>query len=66
MEGTDFTCFTQKRVTQRKDGQEGSALEMEHHITLAMAKELAMVENNTRGLIEANRVLATLKFIDNE
>ena len=48
-ENTDYTCLTQKRVTQRINGQKGTATEKDYIITVDMAKELCMVENNDLG-----------------
>ena len=48
-ENTDYTCLTQKRVTQRINGQKGTATEKDYIITIDMAKELCMVENNDLG-----------------
>lgn len=48
-ENTDYTCLTQKRVTQRTNGQKGTATEKDYIITVDMAKELCMVENNDLG-----------------
>ena len=48
-ENTDYTCLTQKRVTQRTNGQKGTATEKDYIITIDMAKELCMVENNDLG-----------------
>ena len=49
VENEDYTCLTQKRVTQRKDGQRGETTEKDYIITTDMAKELCMVENNELG-----------------
>ena len=49
IENEDYIWVTQKRVTQRKDGQYGSYEEKDAILTLDTAKELAMVENNENG-----------------
>jgi len=49
VENEDYLAVTQIRVTQRKDGQNGSYEEKDSLLTLDMAKELAMVENNEKG-----------------
>lgn len=48
-EGEDYVCVSQKSETQRKSGQRGVVVRKDYHITLDMAKELSMVENNERG-----------------
>lgn len=45
----DFTCVSVKAETHRKDGQRGITKVTEYHLTLDMAKELSMVENNEQG-----------------
>lgn len=59
-ENQDFACFSLKSETQRKDGQRGVARSTEYHLSLDMAKELSMVENNEQGR------LARRYFIDCE
>jgi phage anti-repressor protein len=49
VENQDYTCLTQKRVTQTTQGRKGAAVQKEYHLTLSMAKELAMLENNDKG-----------------
>ena len=49
IEGSDFICISQKKETQRLDGQAGMTVLKTYHITLDMAKELSMVENNEQG-----------------
>ena len=48
-ENQDFICVSQKNETQRADGQIGVAVSNEYYITLDMAKEVAMIENNDKG-----------------
>lgn len=48
-ENQDFECLSLKSETQRKDGQRGVAKSTDYHLTLDMAKELSMVENNEQG-----------------
>lgn len=50
-ENQDFECLSLKSETQRKDGQRGVARSTEYHLTLDMAKELSMVENNEQGRV---------------
>ena len=49
IENEDYTCLTKNLVTQREDGQKGIAKEKDYIITVDMAKELCMVENNELG-----------------
>lgn len=49
VENSDFSCLTKNLVTQTKDGKEGKAVEKEFILTMDMAKELSMVENNEKG-----------------
>ncbi|WP_394899034.1 antA/AntB antirepressor family protein [Clostridium paraputrificum] len=48
-ENIDYVCLTKNLVTQTKAGREGIAKEIDYAITLEMAKELSMVENNKKG-----------------
>lgn len=48
-ENIDYVCLTKNLVTQTKAGREGIAKEIDYAITLDMAKELSMVENNAKG-----------------
>ena len=45
----DFVCVSVKTETHRKDGQRGVTKSTDYHLTLDMAKELSMVENNEQG-----------------
>jgi len=49
VENEDFLIVSQNRETIDKDGKLKVSVAKEYHITLDMAKELAMVENNDRG-----------------
>ncbi len=49
VENQDYTCLTQKIVTQTKAGKKGAAVQKEYELSLHMAKELAMLENNEAG-----------------
>ena len=49
LENQDYVCISQKKETQRSDGQLGVTVTKEYYITLDMAKELAMVERNEKG-----------------
>lgn len=49
LENQDFICVSENYETQRKDGQKGAVIRTEYHITLDMAKELAMVERTAKG-----------------
>ena len=60
IENEDFVCVSQNRETQRKDGQQGITKVTEYHITLDMAKELSMVENNAKGR-EARRYFIAME-----
>lgn len=70
-EGVDFICLTEKKVTQTSDGRQGSANISVHHISLDMAKELAMVERNEKGkearqyFIQCEKQLKTMSGKDN-
>lgn len=50
IENQDFICLSEIYETQRTDGQKGVKTTKEYYITLDMAKQLAMVENNQQGL----------------
>lgn len=60
VENEDFTCLSQNRETQRKDGQQGIVRTTEYHLALDMAKELSMVENNEKGR-EARRYFIAME-----
>ena len=49
VENQDFVCVSQKNETQRADGQIGVSVSNEYFVSVGMAKELAMVENNDKG-----------------
>jgi|GEM_PF-3210232 len=49
LENEDFIWVTKSLVTQRESGQSGAYTEKDCIVTLDMAKELAMVENNEIG-----------------
>ena len=49
VENQDFVCVSQKNETQRADGQIGVSVSNEYFVSVGMAKELAMVENNEKG-----------------
>lgn len=49
LENQDFVCLTKSLVTLTNDGRQGNSVVTEHFLTLGMAKELAMVENNDKG-----------------
>jgi phage anti-repressor protein len=49
VESHDYICLTKKKETRRNDGQKGSAVITEYHISINMAKELSMVENSNLG-----------------
>ena len=69
IENEDYTCLTKNLVTQREDGQKGIAKEKDYIITVDMAKELCMVENNELGrkfrkyFIESEKKLKEIKEI---
>jgi len=48
-QGQDFECVSEKTETQRTDGQRSVSVRTDYHLTLDMAKELSMVENNAKG-----------------
>ena len=50
-ENEDYICHSQNCETQRKDGQLGITVKKEYNITLEMAKQLCMIENNKIGLM---------------
>lgn len=70
IENEDYTCLTKNLVTQRENGQKGIAKEKDYVITVDMAKELCMVENNELGrqfrkyFIEAEKQLKEVKKLD--
>lgn len=49
IENVDFICLTKVLVTQTEQGKRGESKYIDHAITLNMAKELSMVENNAKG-----------------
>ncbi len=49
VENVDFLIISQNRETTDKDGKLKVSVAKEYYITLDMAKELAMVENNDKG-----------------
>lgn len=49
VENVDYVCITKNLVTQRKDGQSGITVTTEYKLTVNMAKELSMIENNEQG-----------------
>ncbi len=51
IENEDFACLSVISETQRKDGQKGKARQTDYLLTLDVAKELSMVENNDQGRI---------------
>ena len=57
IENQDFVCVSQKNETQRTDGQVGVSVSYEYYITLDMAKELAMVENNEKAIDKFKSIL---------
>lgn len=59
-EGSDFECVSQKSETQRANGQRGATVKKDYRISLDMAKELSMVENNDRGR-EARRYFIAME-----
>jgi anti-repressor protein len=48
-ENEDFVCISEKRETQRNDGQRGLTPITEYILTMDTAKEIAMVQNNDKG-----------------
>ena len=48
-ENTDYICLSKNLETQRINGQRGVTAEKDYIITVDMAKELCMVENNELG-----------------
>lgn len=49
VEGMDFVCLSEISETQRRNGQRGVFKATQYPLTLDMAKELSMVENNEQG-----------------
>ena len=49
IEDVDYLCFSQKRETQRSDGQKGVATTTEYILSTDIAKEIAMLERNEKG-----------------
>ena len=59
-EGSDYECVSEKTETQRANGQRGATVKKDYRISLDMAKELSMVENNDRGR-EARRYFIAME-----
>lgn len=59
-EGADYECVSEKTETQRANGQRGVTIKKDYRLTLDMAKELSMVENNERGR-EARRYFIAME-----
>lgn len=49
IENEDFVCLSVISETQRANGQKGKAKKTDYLLTLDVAKELSMVENNEQG-----------------
>jgi phage anti-repressor protein len=49
IENVDYLCLSQKRETQRSDGQKGVATTTEYILSTDIAKEIAMLERNEKG-----------------
>ena len=49
IENEDYSCLSVISETQRKNGQKGMSKQTDYLLTLDMAKELSMVENNDQG-----------------
>lgn len=49
VEDEDYVCISQNCETQRKNGQRGITKIIEYKLTVNMAKELSMIENNEQG-----------------
>lgn len=49
VENEDYICLTKNLVTQTQEGKKGIAKETDYAMTIDMAKELSMVENNDKG-----------------
>lgn len=49
VENEDFICLSEVSETQRRNGQRGVVKVIQYVLTLDMAKELSMVENNEQG-----------------
>lgn len=48
-ENVDYICISQNCETQRANGQKGITVKKDYVVTIDMAKELCMVENNDLG-----------------
>lgn len=51
IENEDYSCLSVISETQRKNGQRGVSKQTDYLLTLDVAKELSMVENNEQGRI---------------
>lgn len=60
IENVDFACLSVKTETQTLTGRKGNTVRKDYIVTLDVAKELSMVENNEQGR------LARRYFIDCE
>lgn len=49
VENVDYICISQNCETQRATGQKGISVRKEYYVTVDVAKELSMLENNEKG-----------------
>ncbi len=49
VENIDYICLSQKRETQRENGQKGSVVETTHYVTMEIAKHISMASRCSRG-----------------
>lgn len=49
VENVDYICFSQRKETQRNDGQKGITTTIEYILTIDIAKEISMLERNEIG-----------------
>lgn len=65
VENTDFICITEKKVTQRSDGQKGLTQIIEYKLTLESAKKIAVRQNNEMGNLVCDYFILVEKALRN-
>lgn len=63
VEDVDYICVSEKTETQRSNGQKGISVTKEYKLTIEMAKELSMIENNATGKLARKYFIAIEKIL---